>query len=290
MTIAVSSTAARTPEVSSGDAIAAAAGVAVRKATASAAKDVITAVASSAADQLGRAITGTAKKSAKSTTTKKTSTTKKKPTGSTSKPPTTKPGEFDFLKDKSLSPEDRLFRLLALMSKKYDSALDKKLAEIKEKSDKKKAEASKKSSGGLFGGLLKAAGSVVKAAVPFAGVAGKLLGDKALSSLLQQVSGPVLAAGVSALGMPQLAPIVMQLGPQLAAALPEAAKEFGLTEDSSATTSSSSSATNGEVEFDPMDQAEMQRLMEKQKQMFSTVSNVLKAMHDTKMSIIGNIR
>jgi hypothetical protein len=35
---------------------------------------------------------------------------------------------------------------------------------------------------------------------------------------------------------------------------------------------------------------ELQRLVDKQKEMFAMVSNILRAQHDTRMSIIGNVR
>ena len=35
---------------------------------------------------------------------------------------------------------------------------------------------------------------------------------------------------------------------------------------------------------------EIQILQEKQKEMFSLVSNILRSQHDTKMAVIGNIR
>jgi hypothetical protein len=283
MTTAVSSTAARTSDLSAGDAFMAATGAAMRKATASAAKGVIDAVATTAADQLGRAITGSATKSRK--TTKKTTTAKK---STTSKGYSAKPGEFDFLKDKSLSVEERLFRFMQVMSKKYDSQLEKKMNEIAAKQHKK-AEAPKKKSGPL-GGILKSVGSIMKSTVPLMDVAGKLLGDKTFASLLKQVSGPVLAAGATALGMPQLVPLVLKFGPEIAAAIPEAAREFGLTDEPGAAKTSSSSSKSGDPEMSNSDQMELQRIMEKQKEMFTTISAVLKSMHDTKMSIIGNIR
>jgi hypothetical protein len=35
---------------------------------------------------------------------------------------------------------------------------------------------------------------------------------------------------------------------------------------------------------------ELQRLQDKQKEMFSLVSNMLRSMHDTKMAVINNLR
>jgi hypothetical protein len=288
MTSPVSSTPARAPELGVGDAFLAAAGTAVRKATATAAKGVIDAVAATAANELGKAIVGSSS-SKKSTSTKKTTKTTTKKTTAAPKGYATKPGEFDFLKDKSLSVEERLFRFMQLMSKKYESALDKKMNEIAAKQQKKKAE--DKKSGGLFGGILGSVGSVIKAAVPLVDVAANLLGNKAFASLLKEVSGPVLAAGAVAFGVPQLAPLLAQLGPDLVAAVPELAGRLGLGDDASATkTSGSASSKSGDPEMSQADQMELQRIMEKQKEMFATISAVLKSMHDTKMSIIGNIR
>ncbi|HYG66960.1 MAG TPA: hypothetical protein VD838_04850, partial [Anaeromyxobacteraceae bacterium] len=207
MTTSVSSTAGRVPDAAAGDVILAAAATAARKGTATLAKTVIDAVATSAANELGKAIVGAPKKA---TSTKKTSGTKK-PSSGTKKPTGTKPapkpspsrakGEFAFLDDPNMSIEEKLFRFMALVSKKNDEDLIEKMKEFETKKD----------SGGLLGGLKGGLWGALKAAVPGLGGLEAVFG----SDVLKQLGGPALAAAVTALGMPQLAPIAMKLGPEL---------------------------------------------------------------------------
>jgi hypothetical protein len=58
-----------------------------------------------------------------------------------------------------------------------------------------------------------------------------------------------------------------------------------------AKTSSSTSTASGSDDFDERVEAmNLQRLVEKQQAMFGILSNALKAMHDTQMNAIQNVR
>jgi hypothetical protein len=167
------------------------------------------------------------------------------------------------------------------------------------------ASAAPKKSGGfsIWGAL--------KAVVPALGLASQVVGDAKLKSLITQVSGPVLAAACTAMGMPALAPLAMQLGPQLASGLVDGkvggddasalGDLVGGTDSSSAagtssaagsasTTSKSSSTSSSSPKNEQVQLMELQRLVDKQKEMFAMISNVLRAQHDTRMAIIGNVR
>jgi hypothetical protein len=144
--------------------------------------------------------------------------------------------------------------------------------------------------------------SALKALVPPLGMAAQLVGDAKLKSLLTQISGPVLAAAATALGLPMLAPLALKAGPGLAGAIldgklggEEVAAAVGEAVGGSSTSSaggssgtSASSAATGKNEQVQM--MELQRLVDKQKEMFAMISNVLRSQHDTRMSIIGNVR
>ena len=113
----------------------------------------------------------------------------------------------------------------------------------------------------------------------------------------------MLAAAATALGMPALAPLALKAGPGLASALldgklggGEVAAAMGGPRPPAARAASSSAraarprprAATGKNEQVQM--MELQRLVDKQKEMFAMISNVLRAQHDTRMAIIGNVR
>ncbi|HEX9243912.1 MAG TPA: hypothetical protein VF875_15825, partial [Anaeromyxobacter sp.] len=112
-------------------------------------------------------------------------------TSKTTPAKTSTPAALAFLDDKNLSVEDKLLKLLAYLDKKWESDIDKKMKEVADIT-KSSGSGSSSSSGGGASGLL---GSVVGMAKSFA--------------------GPALAAGVTALGMPALAPVALQLGPAI---------------------------------------------------------------------------
>ncbi|BDG06130.1 hypothetical protein [Anaeromyxobacter oryzae] len=212
----------------------------------------------------------------------------------TAKAPTAK-APLGFLSDTKLSVDERLFRLMMYVSDKYEKELDKKLKEIQTKAASTPASgsASKSSGSKKKSSLLGNLGGVLKA-VAAPGLA--LLDIKEVQSVAKVVAGPALAAGATALGFPQAAPALMQLGPQIVGA----ASQLSTTLDAlggsssgggaSSGGSSSSSSSSGTPEIDQVQIMELQRVMEKQKEMFGLVSNILGSMHQTRMSIINNVR
>lgn len=207
--------------------------------------------------------------------------------------------DFSFLKDARLSVEEKLFRFMVAIAKRNDDEVLKKMEEMKGGAAK---------AGSSSGGSKKSGGlsiwSALKVLLPPLGMAAQMIGDAKLKSLLKEISGPVLAAAATALGMPMLAPLALSAGPGLTGNLLDAKLGGDLlalggdqtrggssTSTSSGTSSSSSaSATSGSGKNEQVQMMELQRLIDKQKEMFAMVSNILRAQHDTRMSIVGNIR
>ena len=246
-----------------------------------------------------------AKTTAKSTTTKATT---KASTTKAGYATTTATADFAFLKDKTLSVEEKLFRFMCDIAQRNDDEVLKKMEEMKGGAAAAKAKATSSSGGSSSSGSAKKSSgfsvwSAIKVAIPALGLASKVLGDAKVKSLIKDLSGPVLAGALTALGLPMLAPLALSAGPGVTSALldgklggegPAAAGEG--TGSSSTSTSggsgssstTSTSATSGKNEQVQM--MELQRLVDKQKEMFAMVSNILRAQHDTRMSIIGNVR
>jgi hypothetical protein len=204
-------------------------------------------------------------------------------------------GPLDFLSDSKLSIEEKLFLFMMYAADKYEKALDKKLKEVAGKtgtssSTSASSAAAPKKKTGLLGTILGA----VKKLFPAVGIPLELLKNETFQNLIKQIGGPVLAAGAAALGLPQLAPLLANAGPAIANALGGLAKaldEDGVATSAKATSSASSkSAAAKDPEISQKDLLEIQRLQEKQREMFSTVTNILRAMHDTKMAVIQNVR
>lgn len=235
---------------------------------------------------------------------KKAPAKKKTSTASKATPKAADP--LAFLSDKSLSVDEKLFRFLKYVSQRYDDALEAKMKELAGKAGAKTATqasataTTKKKKGGILGKI----GGALKKAFPIAGIGIELLQNKNVASLLKQVSGPVLAAGATAFGMPQLAPVLLKAGPELAGAATALAKELDAPEEKAgsgaaarapaaktpATASSAAAASGGLPELTPTQLSELQRLQEKQREMFALLSNILKSGHDMRMSVIGNLR
>jgi len=206
-------------------------------------------------------------------------------------------GELAFLDDKSLSIEDKLFRFMALMLQKADKEL---IQKMKEYEAKKKAQEAKEKSGDGGGGIFGAIGDAL------GGIGDIVTG--AAKSLAKDLGGPVLAAICTGAGLPQLAPIAMKLGGDIAAlAVETSAAAFRLPTQAALGvarqlenaaqgqgTSSRSSAQSGSTSAEGFDERlemlKLQRLVDKQNTMFSALSNVLKSMHDAQMTAVGNIR
>jgi hypothetical protein len=241
---------------------------------------------------------------APSSTSRPTSTTKSasasKSTGTTKSAASTSgssksSGPLAFLEDKNLSVEEKIFRLALYMTDKADKELEKKIKDISGKP--KSASSSGGGAGGLLGGIVGQAAGGLGFMGPLGSALGMglhLLDQSGATKLIAQASGPVLAAGACAVGLPGLAPAAAKLGPTIVngafdalEGLSASASSTSSTSSASATSSSSSSAS-GDVE--KKDLLELEYLQQKQQQMFSLLSNLMKGMHDTRMSVIGNLR
>jgi len=106
-----------------------------------------------------------------------------------------------------------------------------------------------------------------------------------VQELLGKVSGPVLGAAASALGFPALAPALVKFGPEIAGAVGSVAKQ--VAKAGSGTSGTGAALSEGDKQIELM---QLQRLQEKQREMFSMVSNIFRSMHETRTGVIGNIR
>jgi hypothetical protein len=272
----------------------------------------------------------TAAKSASKTSTAKTSAARKSTAAKTSTAKKTSASgpsaaELAFLDDPNLSIEDKLFRFMALMQQRSDRELTDAMKQYEEKKAAAKTTSSAASSstgttssggtttekssgggggGGLFGALGDALGGIAKTVVSGA------------ESLAKDLGGPLLAAGCTAVGLPFLAPVALQIGGPLAksavsgvatavgldergsaassangSARPSTATSIAARTSSTSKASSSTSASADEGELDEkLEMMKLQRLVEKQETMFAALSNVLKAQHDGQMVAVNNIR
>jgi len=214
-----------------------------------------------------------------------------KPRKTTTKTTTTTslPAELSFLKDPKMSVQEKVFRLLLYFQQKYDKDVEAKMAAY---TGKAKTTTSTSGGSATRSAIAKAFG-VMKKLVP--GLAA--LENPAVAKLVKELSGPVLAAAVTALGHPELAPIVAKFAPQVLSALADGAQEQAARSDVSAPSSStssggsSSSSSSGTSEADEKKlAAELQWAMERQQAMTGMLSAVLKTMHETNMDVIHNIR
>jgi hypothetical protein len=127
---------------------------------------------------------------------------------------------FAFLKDSTLSVEEKLFRFMCAITKLNDDEVLKKMNEMK--GGAAKATSGTSSSSGSSSAKKTGTTSVwnaLKALIPPLGMAAQLVGDAKLKSMITQMSGPVLAAAATAMGMPALAPLALQAGPDLVSAI-----------------------------------------------------------------------
>ncbi len=184
-------------------------------------------------------------------------------------------GEWSFLDDRRLSIEEKLFRFMKLAMKKSDDALQAKMKEYRDKFVENKG-------GGILGGIAKAVSSVVKSVAPL-----DLLVD-GLQQFAKVFGGPALGALVTALGMPQLAPVALKLGGEIGSFVASQLDGGSAAQGSGGSGSSKSKEAGSPDERLMM--MELQRMVEKQNQMFATVSNILKATHEASMNAIHNIK
>jgi hypothetical protein len=183
-------------------------------------------------------------------------------------------GEWAFLDAKGTSVEDKLFLFMKKVMEKTDKELVDKMKEYKARFTTAKSSSSPQKKGtSLF--------DVAKVVVPALGMAEKLLGEAGIKKLASSLGGPVLAAAATAAGLPQLAPLALRYGGDLAGL---AFKDVG---GSAAEAPSPAEAGSPDEKLAML---EIQVLVEKQQRMFAAVSGTLKAMHDAEMVAVHNIR
>jgi hypothetical protein len=192
------------------------------------------------------------------------------------------------------------------LSDKYEKKLEQKLQQYADLEAGKGGSTSSAKKATGAGSTLAALGEGLTTLLSKAGL-GKAASGPFLSKLVSQAAGPVLAGAATALGLPALAPLILKAGPllgslaggaltgltgaALTAGKGAAAKTSSTKTSSSTSTSASSSASSStSAPSEKQLMTEIQILQEKQKEMFSLVSNVLRSMHDTKMAVIGNVR
>jgi hypothetical protein len=196
------------------------------------------------------------------------------------------------------------------VQKKLDGELTKKMEDYKAKYGEGGTEA-QKDDGGLFG-------TILKVLCPPLAIADSIFGgvDEFLKDALQVLGGPVLAAIATAVGLPMLAPAALALGQGLGTMLggssttakPKTGSSTGTkTTDTKTDTAKDKTPTRTTTAAKPktgttkdtgeagspderLEMLEIQRLVDKQNQMFTLVSNVMKAMHETTMVAIQNVR
>jgi hypothetical protein len=186
------------------------------------------------------------------------------------------------------------------VQKKLDGELTQKMKDYKAKYGEAGTEA-KKDDGGIFG-------TILKVICPPLAIADSVFGgvDEFLKNALQVLGGPLLAALATALGLPMLAPAALALGEGLGAMLgggSKPAKPKTDTTKDKTPTKGTTTKPKTDPKADPktgtgeagspderLEMLEIQRLVEKQNQMFTLVSNVMKGMHETTMVAIQNIR
>jgi hypothetical protein len=203
-------------------------------------------------------------------------------------------GALAFLKDAKLSVEEKLARLMIYLSDKYEKQLEQKLQQYSDlENGKATSSSSKKSTGSTSATSSLKDG--LSSLLSKAGL-GSLFSGASLQKLLGQVAGPVLAGAATALGAPSLAPMILKAGPLLGSLASGAISALGgsgasgAASSSKSASSSSGSSSSSAAPSEKQLMTEIQILQEKQKEMFTLVSNILRSQHDTKMAVIGNVR
>jgi hypothetical protein len=179
-----------------------------------------------------------------------------------------------------------------------------------------------------FGFLDDVVGAVGDVLAPVGDVLGELAGPLAGAAELvaKEMGGPLLAAAVTAVGFPELAPLALELGGALASSavsgLASAVRSEGgdgsdaagqpagsgdgqpgsstsggssagaaLASVATATTSSSGSVTPSTLQSDEkLEYLNLQRMVEKQTVMFTALTNTMKSLHEGQMAAVQNIR
>jgi hypothetical protein len=251
----------------------------------------------------------TAKKA--TTTTKKTttSTTKKTTTSKATGYATNLPADYAFLRDPKLSIEEKLSRFIGMAMTRSEQDLLRQMEKMAPGSTAAGAASGTTASG------TSAAAKPTSTKVSLWGLAKNLLpplnlasqlvgGDTKLKALVTQVSGPVLAAAATAVGLPTLAPLAAKYGPTLVGALTKdisvdlaalggGTSAAGAVSTGGTSTSAGSTAKANGADGSTSEKAqlmELQRLQDRDKELFSLFSNMLKSLHDSRMTCIQNIR
>lgn len=264
-------------------------------------------------------LTGAKKASSSKTTSKKktssagyasTSATRSTTKASTSKKSSgtsSKGGPLAFLSDPALSLEEKLMRLLAVLSADYDRQVQEKMGAlagaIGSSSAPQPAKGTSASSGTASkakgAGLIGTVAGMAKQFFPAAGVAVDLLKDPAVRGVVSKIGGPVLSAAATALGFPALAPALLRYGPaviDVAAGVASSVLDEGGAGKPARGASSAGTGAVAAAGAPPSDAdrqlalMEIQRLTEKQKEMFQLVSSILRSRHETHAAVIGNVR
>ncbi|MFO0584306.1 MAG: hypothetical protein U0229_18680 [Anaeromyxobacter sp.] len=211
------------------------------------------------------------------------------------------PRELAFLNDPRISVQEKVFRLLLWIQQKYDRDVE---AKMKELGGASKSSASSSSGGSRSAAkpkkrsLLSKASRYFEAAFPMVGLSMEMLRSPQGRKALEQISGPLLGAAAVALGAPQLAPVAAKLGPSLVAGLADAqdallgeapAKHRASSSGSGSSGGSSTSGTTGSKDEKTL-AMELEYLLERQKFATSLLSNCMRSMHETSMSVVNNIR
>jgi hypothetical protein len=192
-------------------------------------------------------------------------------------------GEWAFLDDRRLSIEDKLFQFMKKAMEKADQEL---VAQMKAYRARFGAGGAGAAPGAPAATAKKGGTSVfdvVKAVVPALGVAEKVFGAAGVKRAAGALGGPVLAAAATAVGLPQLAPLALQYGGDLAQL---AFQEVGGKAPAASTAAKAEAGSPDEK----VAMLELERLVQKQQQMFTAVANTLRALHETQMAAIHNIR
>jgi hypothetical protein len=209
-------------------------------------------------------------------------------TGTVGAPTTGAAGSLAFLKDPRLSVEEKLARLMIQLSDKYERQLEEKLRQFADLESGKatpSASTAKKGSWGALGALGDGISALLGKAGAKAGGGTSSLTGALLPKLATQLTGPVLAGAATVLGMPALAPAILKAGPAIGGVL---ASLTGGAAPKPKATGTPASSTPAPSEKQLM--TEIQILQEKQREMFTLVSNILRSQHDTKMAVISNVR
>lgn len=257
--------------------------------------------ASRASASAGKATT-TQKAAAKKATAAKKTTVAKKATAAKARATgyaTRLPADYAFLRDPKLSIEEKLSRFIGMLMAKSEQDLLRQM----EKMAPGSAPASSGSGGASGAAKPKSTKlslwGLAKGVFPALNLASKVVGDAQLKQLASQLSGPVLAAACTAVGLPQLAPLALKYGPQLVGALAkDITLDLGLLTGGGASGAGSAASGGGAAKSGSAEPAtsekaqlmELQRLQDRDRELFTLFSNMLKAMHDARMTAIQNVR